>query len=50
MKNNSIFKVLVMFTLVFILTVALSNLNTKQYHYTAGDDLPIYIGTSAPRG
>lgn len=50
MRIKSNYKVL-LFALVLVLTVTLTSLHTKQPILTAGgDDLPIYIGTSIPRG
>lgn len=50
MRIKPNYKVLLFFALVLVLTVTLNNLHTKQAYFVAGDDLPIYIGTSIPRG
>jgi hypothetical protein len=50
MRIKPNYKVPLFFALVLISTFTLNNLHTEQPIFVAGDDLPIYIGTSIPIG
>lgn len=50
MKKGYIIKVFLVLSVSLVLTLGSTNLTQTKHHYVAGDDLPIYIGKSAPRG
>lgn len=50
MKKNSVLRVFLVLALILAMNFIASNEISKASHYIAGDDLPIYIGTSVPRG
>lgn len=50
MKKNYLLKALLVLSVAAVLTIGLTQTSHLKQHYVAGDDLPIYIGKSAPRG
>lgn len=50
MKKSNLMKVFLVLCVSLVLILGASNGVQVKHHYIAGDDLPINIGKSSPRG